>query len=67
MIDTLLTYISPIIGGVVGIYSYYAFKRRLHVVRQFIDTLDDALYDDRISEDEFRSLWSRFKAMFSSI
>jgi hypothetical protein len=37
------------------------------MVRQFIDTLDDALYDDRISEDEFRSLWSRFKAMFSSI
>ncbi|MEM2101324.1 MAG: hypothetical protein QXS98_05265 [Candidatus Nitrosocaldus sp.] len=65
MIDTLLTYISPIIGGVVGIYSYYTFKRRLHTVRQFIDTLDDALYDDRISEEEFRSLWSRFKAMFS--
>ncbi|MFN4337389.1 MAG: hypothetical protein ACK4FV_07460 [Candidatus Nitrosocaldus sp.] len=72
MIDTLLietllsslTYILPTLaGGVIGIYSYYAFKKRLHAVRQFLDALDDALYDDKISEEEFRTLWSKFKQM----
>ncbi|MCS6768304.1 MAG: hypothetical protein RMJ59_02090 [Candidatus Nitrosocaldus sp.] len=46
-----------------GAYAYYSFKRRLRAIRRFIDTLDDALYDDRISEDEFRALWSKFKAV----
>ncbi|MEM3034774.1 MAG: hypothetical protein QXL23_03965 [Candidatus Nitrosocaldus sp.] len=59
-----LTYMLPMLaGGAVGIYSYHAFKKRLHTVRQFLDVLDDALYDDRISEEEFRTLWSRFKRM----
>ncbi len=72
MIDTLLietllstlTYMLPILaGGGVGIYSYHVFKKRLHAVRQFLDVLDDALYDYRISEGEFRALWSKFKQM----
>lgn len=70
MIDTIvdllsaITYMLPALtGGSIGIYAYYAFKRKLHDLRQFIDVLDDALHDDSISEEEFRTLWSRFKRM----
>jgi len=37
------------------------FKAKLKAIREFIDELDDALYDDKISEEEYRKLWEKFK------
>jgi oligoendopeptidase F len=39
------------------------FKAKLTAVREFIDTLDDALKDDKVTEEEYRQLWEKFKKL----
>ena len=48
--------------------GYLIFRYRLHKVRvafdelaQAIGVLDDALADDKVSEDEFRNVYAQFK------
>ncbi|MEM2697957.1 MAG: hypothetical protein QXF17_01410 [Ignisphaera sp.] len=65
-VDVLTAIISLLIAiGGTAASMYFYFKSKLHAFRKFVDELDDALYDDKISEDEFRSLWERFKALIS--
>ena len=39
------------------------FKTKLAALRDFIDTLDDALKDDKVTEEEYRQLWEKFKKL----
>lgn len=67
--DTTLAIISAalIISTVAAAaFVYYIrFKRKLKAFREFIDLLDDALYDDRITEEEYRALWDKFKRLIN--
>ena len=40
-------------------------KNKLNRVRKLLDDVDDAVRDDRITEDEFRKIWSSFVAVVS--
>lgn len=50
------------IGGGVGI-GYAVFKRKLSQVRRLVDELDDALRDDKVTDEEFKRLWEAFMAV----
>ncbi|MEM4321094.1 MAG: hypothetical protein QW475_04565 [Candidatus Nitrosocaldus sp.] len=67
--DTTLAIISAaliISTAVAASFVYYIrFKRKLKAFREFIDLLDDALYDDRITEEEYRALWDKFKRLIN--
>jgi hypothetical protein len=66
-IETISIIITAIISILATFFTQYVlFKRKLRAVREFIDKLDDALYDDRITEEEYRTLWEKFKAIFST-
>ncbi|MCK5612419.1 hypothetical protein KAR91_61675 [Candidatus Pacearchaeota archaeon] len=43
--------------------SYAVFKAKLHQIRTFLDTVDDAVYDDDITEEEFRRSFEAFKKL----
>jgi uncharacterized membrane protein len=64
VISSILSWL-PLVITSVSTYSvcYILFKRKLKEVREAIDVLDDALQDDKISEEEFREIWSKFKAI----
>jgi oligoendopeptidase F len=45
-------------------WRYWArFKTKLAAIRDFIDTLDDALRDDTITDSEYQQLWEKFKKL----
>jgi uncharacterized membrane protein len=64
VISSILS-LLPLVITSVSTYSvcYILFKRKLKEVREAIDVLDDALQDDKISEEEFRVIWNKFKAI----
>jgi hypothetical protein len=41
-------------------------KNRLSDIRQLVDAVDDALYDDEVSEDEFRAIFQRLTDLVQS-
>jgi hypothetical protein len=41
-------------------------KTQLSEIRQLVDTVDDALYDDEVSEDEFRVIFQRLMDLVQS-
>ena len=46
--------------GAGGFGAYYSiFRRKLSAIRGFIDAVDDALYDDKVTEEEFRKIWAK--------
>lgn len=65
IIITSISSLLPVVITSASTYSlcYMLFKRKLKAVREAIDTLDDALQDDKISEEEFREIWSKLKAI----
>jgi len=38
-------------------------KSKLRAVRELVDELDEALRDDRVTEEEWRRLWEKLKAL----
>lgn len=42
------------------------FKSKISALREFIDILDAALADDKISEEEFSRLFEAFKKLFKA-
>jgi hypothetical protein len=41
-------------------------KTQLSDIRQLVDAVDDALYDDEVSEDEFRTIFQRLMDLVQS-
>jgi len=44
---------------------YFRSKAKVSKLREFIDTVDDALQDDSVSEDEYRSIFNKGKELIS--
>lgn len=61
MIAATLITISAVLMGV----RWQLAKKKLTEVRQLIDAVDDALDDDRVSEEEFRNIVNRLIAVAS--
>lgn len=52
-----------------GYYGSYLliFKKKLSEFRACIDTVDDAVKDDKVSEEEFRLAWDRCYSFFKNL
>lgn len=56
---------SFVVGWVARYYAYlYAnSKKKIRSMRQLIDNVDDALYDDKVNEEEFQKIFESAKAV----
>lgn len=52
-----------------GYYGSYLliFKKKLSEFRACLDAVDDALKDDKVTEEEFRLVWDRCYAFFRKL
>jgi hypothetical protein len=60
--EELLLFVAPTVASFIfGIAAGYAkwgkFKNIFSAVRKFVDHIDDSIYDDKVTEDEFRKGW----------
>jgi hypothetical protein len=56
--------ISVIVTAVLTfLASWSRSKRKLTDIREFVDALDDALKDSKITEEEFQAIWEHFKKL----
>ena len=39
-------------------------KTKIHELAEFFKTVDEALYDDAVNENEFRAIWEKGRALF---
>lgn len=66
MFDIIIT-VAPVIittiGGIIAIKKFKGIKNKLSLMRILIDDVDDALYDDKISELEFRKIFQSVRAV----
>jgi hypothetical protein len=66
IIQPLLPLLATFLLGLIGSVAYWAkFKTRLHAVRNFVDAVDESIYDDKITEQEFRTTWEAGKKIIS--
>jgi hypothetical protein len=65
--------VSYVVNALLGLLALVAalkwryIKAKLSALREFIDALDEALKDDRISEEEFNRLFDLFKKLFATV
>lgn len=59
MIATTIITLSVVLLGV----RWQLAKKKLTEVRQLIDVVDDALQDDKVTEEEFRNIVNRLIAV----
>jgi len=57
----LVTAIIAVASAIaVSLAAWNRFKGKLSQIRKLVDDLDDALYDDKLSEEEYRKIWEYF-------
>lgn len=54
------TFAIGLIGG------WAVVKKRISAIRKLVDSVDDAVKDDAVSDNEFREIWSNAKALIKS-
>jgi len=67
-IDVVASMIITAIITALAIFvpTWHHFKKRISKLRELIIEVDEALKDDNVTEEEFRRIWERVKAVFSS-
>ena len=59
-----------IVTGIVVLLASWAkwgrLKTKIKAVREFVVLLDEALYDDRVTEEEWQQLWEKFKKILEA-
>jgi hypothetical protein len=59
--------VSAGIGSIVTDFRYAKGKKIVKKIRIFIDGLDDMIYDDKVTEDEFRKQWEYGKGLVDAV
>lgn len=64
--------ILGILGSAIGGYlindlRYKKGKKILGEVRKLFDAVDDAVYDDTVTEAEFRKVWENLKGIYAAV
>mgnify|MGYP001399052915 CR=1 FL=1 len=69
--DTILTILAllgtMILGWVAGNSQYQRMKERLQKFTELIDEINAAIYDDKVTEEEFRKVWEKAKGFYESL
>lgn len=55
------------LGYIANELRYKKGKKILNEIRKFVVIVDDAVYDDKISEEEFRAFWEQLKGMYAAV
>ena len=50
-------------AGAEALAAWLYLRKNVHKVRVLVDTVDDALYDDKVTEAEYRDIWEQFKRL----
>lgn len=58
----IITGAMMVLAGLLG-FKWQIVKSKLSEIRQLVDAVDDALYDDSVSEDEFRDIFRKFETI----
>jgi hypothetical protein len=70
-INTILTVAAllgtMVLGWVVGNGNYIKFKKGFDAFSLLITEVNSALYDDKVTEEEFRKVWERAKGFYDAI
>lgn len=63
--ETLINILSLVISLVMGLSGGYflIFKKKLSKLRKLIDAVDDAVYDNAITEAEFKKIYEHAKEL----
>jgi hypothetical protein len=64
--EIILIILGVVVPIVSGLTAWKAFKAKLNMIRKLIDTVDDAIYDDKVTENEFRVIWNNFTELATS-
>ena len=56
--------ISTAMGA--AVYHYTIFKKRIHAIAEAFKIIDEALYDDKVTEAEFRAAYEACKKVANS-
>lgn len=56
-----------VLGYVVNDMRYQKAKKILKAIREMVDHVDEAVYDDKITEEEFRGAWEHLKGLIEAI
>jgi len=50
--------------GIGAFAGWELVKTKIHELAEFFKTVDEALYDDAVTENEFRVIWEKGRALF---
>ena len=50
--------------GIGAFAGWELVKTKIHELAEFFKTVDEALYDDAVTEKEFRAIWEKGRALF---
>ena len=50
--------------GIGAFAGWELVKTKIHELAEFFKTVDEALYDDAVTEAEFRNIWEKGRALF---
>jgi hypothetical protein len=72
VLEQLIYYVvTAVVGIVVGKFvtdlRYQKGKKILAQLRQLVDHVDDMVYDDKFTEEEFRGGWEHIKGLVDAI
>ena len=62
----VIAYVAAILFMVLGLFGGVRFsmaKTQIRSIRLFFDKVDDAWYDNEVSEDEFREIFEQLKTI----
>jgi len=67
IIQTIIVTMLPMLGGIlVAIKKWFNVSEKIKKIRVLIDSVDDALRDDKITESEFRTIFGNYKTLVRS-
>ncbi|MCJ8305664.1 MAG: hypothetical protein HRU07_01280 [Nitrosopumilus sp.] len=66
-ITALIVTVLPMLGGLlVAVKKWFNISEKIKSIRILMDSVDDALRDDKITEGEFRTIFGNYKVVVNS-
>ena len=66
-LQTLIVTALPMLGGLlVAVKKWFNVSEKIKRIRILVDSVDDALRDDKISEGEFRTIFGNYKSVVNA-
>jgi len=67
IVQILVLVLGMLIGWIANTWQYAKAKRILAAFGEMFNALNDALYDDKISEEEFDRMFEKAKGIWEAI